>query len=56
MLAANICASLMLDDSDLAGVYRVHEAPDEDKIADTKSFLRQFKLMVKDQSPNISQR
>ena len=46
MLAANICASLMLSDSDLAGMYRVHEAPDEDKIADTRSFLRQFKLLL----------
>ncbi|MEM7361113.1 MAG: ribonuclease R [Pseudomonadota bacterium] len=46
MLAANICASLMLDDSDLAGIYRVHEAPDEDKIADARVFLRQFKLLL----------
>ncbi|MCL4128761.1 UNVERIFIED_CONTAM: hypothetical protein GTU68_060189, partial [Idotea baltica] len=46
MLAANICASLMLSDSDLVGIYRVHEAPDEDKIADTRSFLRQFKLLL----------
>ena len=46
MLAANICASLMLSDSEVAGIYRVHEAPDEDKIADTRSFLRQFKLLL----------
>ncbi len=46
MLAANICASLMLSDSDLVGIYRVHEAPDEDKVADTRSFLRQFKLLL----------
>jgi len=43
MLAANICASLMLDDSDVVGIYRVHDAPDEDRIADAKVFLRQFK-------------
>ena len=46
MLAANICASLMLDDSNAAGIYRVHDAPDEDKIADTRVFLRQFKLLL----------
>ena len=46
MLAANICASLMMDDSDLAGIYRVHEAPDEEKIADARVFLRQFKLLL----------
>jgi len=46
MLAANICASLMLDDSGAAGIYRVHDAPDEDKIADTRAFLRQFKLLL----------
>ena len=46
MLAANICASLMLSDSDLAGIYRVHDAPEQDKIADVKVFLRQFKLLL----------
>ncbi len=46
MLAANICASLMLDDSGAAGIYRVHDAPDEDKIADARIFLRQFKLLL----------
>jgi len=46
MLAANICASLMLDSSGAAGIYRVHDAPDEDKIADTRAFLRQFKLLL----------
>ncbi len=47
MLAANICASLMLDDSNAAGIYRVHEQPDEDRIEDTRVFLRQFKLLLK---------
>lgn len=46
MLAANICASLMLDDSGMIGIYRVHDAPDEDRIADAKLFLRQFKLLM----------
>ena len=46
MLAANICASLRLNDSDVAGIYRVHEQPDEDKIEDVRAFLRQFKLLL----------
>ena len=46
MLAANICASLCLDDSELAGIYRVHDAPDGDKIEDVRYFLRQFKLLL----------
>jgi len=46
MLAANICASLMLNDSDLVGIYRVHDAPDEERIADVRVFLRQFKVLL----------
>jgi ribonuclease R len=46
MLAANICASLMLNDSDVAGIYRVHDAPDEERINDARIFLRQFKLLL----------
>jgi ribonuclease R len=46
MLAANICASLILDDSNITGIYRVHDAPDEDRIADARVFLRQFKLLL----------
>jgi len=46
MLAANICASLLLDESQLAGIYRVHDEPDEDRIDDARTFLRQFKLLL----------
>lgn len=46
MLAANICASLLLNDSELAGIYRVHDEPDEDRIEDARAFLRQFKLLL----------
>lgn len=46
MLAANICASLRLNDSNLAGIYRVHDSPDEERIADARVFLRQFKLLL----------
>ena len=47
MLAANICASLRLEDSNAAGIYRVHDRPDDDKIEDARTFLRQFKLLLK---------
>ena len=46
MLAANICAALALDESSLVGIFRVHEDPDEDRIADARAFLRQFKLLL----------
>lgn len=46
MLAANICASLLLDDAQLTGVYRVHDAPEPEKIEDARVFLRQFKLLL----------
>ncbi|MGH1428414.1 MAG: ribonuclease R [Arenicella sp.] len=42
MLAANICAADALSDSSLAGIYRVHEQPDEEKIEETREFIRQF--------------
>lgn len=46
MLAANICASLLLDDSELTGIYRVHEPPEPDRVEDARSFLRQFKVLL----------
>ena len=46
MLAANICASLFLDDSQAVGIYRVHEQPDADKIDEVRLFLRQFKVLL----------
>ena len=46
MLAANICAADALAGSKLAGVYRVHEQPDEDKINDTREFIRQFGALL----------
>ena len=46
MLAANICAALVLDESQLVGMYRVHDEPDEDRIDEARAFLRQFKLLM----------
>lgn len=42
MLAANICAADTLEQSNVAGVYRAHEVPDEEKVADARQFIRQF--------------
>ncbi|MEO0368273.1 MAG: ribonuclease R, partial [Pseudomonadota bacterium] len=46
MLAANICAALILDESELVGMFRVHEQPEPEKIEDVRLFLRQFKLLL----------
>ena len=42
MLAANICAADKLAESKLAGVYRVHEQPDTEKVVEARQFIRQF--------------
>ncbi len=46
MLAANVCAADALEGSKLAGIYRVHEQPDEDKVEDTRAFIRQFDAIL----------
>ena len=46
MLAANICAADALSESKVAGIYRVHEQPDEEKIKDAREFIRQFGVML----------
>ena len=46
MLAANICAADHLDDSGVAGVYRVHEQPDAEKVVEARQFIRQFNVML----------
>lgn len=46
MLAANICAADQLDESAVAGVYRVHEQPDAEKVVEARQFIRQFNVML----------
>lgn len=46
MLIANVCAADALSNSKLAGVYRVHAQPDEEKVEDTRQFIRQFGVML----------
>ncbi len=46
MLVANISAADKLENSELAGIYRSHEQPDEEKVAEMRQFIRQFDLMM----------
>jgi len=46
MLAANICAADQLEDSSAAGVYRVHDQPDAEKVVEARQFIRQFNVML----------
>ena len=46
MLAANICAADELEHSGLAGVYRVHDQPDSEKVVEARQFIRQFNVML----------
>lgn len=42
MLCANVCAARLVAKSNLPGLYRVHEEPDEEKVAYLKEFLATF--------------
>ena len=39
MLITNICTARFMDESNIPGIYRVHEEPDADKIKDLQRFL-----------------
>ncbi len=39
MLAANVCAAKLLQGNDLPALYRVHDAPTEEKLTDLKEYL-----------------
>lgn len=39
MLITNICTARFMDESNVPGIYRVHEEPDADKIQDLQRFL-----------------
>jgi ribonuclease R len=39
MLVTNICTAKFMDESNIPGIYRVHEEPDADKIRDLQRFL-----------------
>jgi len=44
MLAANVCASDILQRHEHPALYRVHEGPSPEKLADLREFLREFGL------------
>jgi ribonuclease R len=46
MITANICAAKYLDKHTMPTLYRVHELPDADKLADLREFLRTFGLKL----------
>jgi len=46
MIAANICAAKYLSKHEIPTLYRVHELPDADKLADLREFLRSFGLKL----------
>lgn len=46
MLLANVSASHFLQEKNIPTLYRVHEAPDEQKLHDLKQFLRAFGLRL----------
>ena len=47
MLAANVCAAKCLEHQNIPGLYRVHEAPKEEKLANLKEFLSELGLGFK---------
>ncbi|MDD2883914.1 MAG: ribonuclease R [Dechloromonas sp.] len=46
MLAANVCASAFLADHKQTCLYRIHEAPSEDKLKNLRAFLGEFGLAL----------
>ncbi|MCK9503660.1 MAG: ribonuclease R [Porticoccaceae bacterium] len=44
MLAANVCAATLLEKSKLPALYRVHEGPTEEKLANLREFLAEIGL------------
>jgi len=46
MITANICAAQYLDKHEIPTLYRVHELPGADKLADLREFLKSFGLKL----------
>ncbi|MGD8593947.1 MAG: ribonuclease R [Gammaproteobacteria bacterium] len=46
MIAANVCAASYLADNDMPALYRVHDAPSEDKLVDLRDFLKSLGLTM----------
>ena len=54
MISANICAASIILKNQLPGLYRVHDAPDDDKIEDLRGFLSELDLKLGAPSRKIS--
>ncbi len=46
MISANVCAGEFLLQHDMPGLYRVHQGPDEQKLADLRAFLGELGLSL----------
>ncbi len=46
MLAANVCASDLLQKNSQPAIYRIHEGPASDKLESLRSFLKEFGLQL----------
>lgn len=46
MLLANVCAATMLSESDFAGIYRIHEPPQVERLEELRKFLNGFSLRL----------
>ncbi len=46
MLCANVCASRFLTKHELVGLYRIHEGPSADRLANLQEFLAEFGLKL----------
>ena len=44
MLAANVCAAELIEQEFESGIFRVHERPDDERVADLRYFLSDFNL------------
>ncbi|KPJ93217.1 MAG: hypothetical protein AMJ53_07825 [Gammaproteobacteria bacterium SG8_11] len=46
MISANVCAATFLADNDMPALYRIHDAPAEDKLVDLRDFLKSLGLTM----------
>ncbi|MCS6839008.1 MAG: ribonuclease R, partial [Bdellovibrionaceae bacterium] len=53
MLMANMAAALMLDQSQLPGIYRIHETPKEDQIEHLARFAKGFGVRINPRSSKL---
>ncbi|MGI9288845.1 MAG: ribonuclease R family protein, partial [Pseudomonadales bacterium] len=46
MLCANVCAARFLEKQDIAGMYRIHDSPGEEKLINLRAFLAELGLSL----------